>query len=290
MKSIRTRAEVLLVVITFFWGATFVVVERALENASPLAFVSMRFLLAGAVLFLLIRPKLPSRRALRASLILGVVLFAGFILQTWGQEYTTPSKSAFITAFSVILVPLILALVGAPLGRANAAGAFLGLLGIYLLVAPSRARGIGLGDLLTLLCALAFAIYIVLLEGYSRTYSYDELAPPQILFVGVLAAVGLPFGHLARVHWSWALVAAVAFTAVFATAFAFAGQAWAQRYVPAAHTALIFALEPVFAALTSYAVGGQRLGPREIAGSVCVLGGVAVSERWGRNAKAISES
>lgn len=279
----------LLVVVTLFWGATFVVVQRALADASPLAFVALRFLAAGALLFLLTGFKKPTRRGLRASLILGVVLCAGFVLQTWGQAYTTPSKCAFITAFSVILVPIILAMMGARLGKANVAGAVLGLTGIYLLVAPSGPEGANRGDVLTLLCAVAFAVYIILLENYSRTHSYAELAPSQILFVGLLATAGLPFGHTFRVHWTGYLAAAIVFTAVFATAFAFAAQAWAQQYVPAAHTALIFALEPVFAALTSYIVSGERLGARGVAGSVCVLAAVAISEWWGRCTAAIPE-
>lgn len=289
MASLRTKAEMLLVVVTFFWGATFVVVQRALADASPLAFVALRFLLAGSILFLLTGFKRPTRQGLRASLILGVVLCAGFVLQTWGQAYTSPSKCAFITAFSVILVPIILAMMGARMGKANVAGAILGLTGIYLLVAPSAPGGANRGDVLTLLCAVAFAVYIVLLERYSRMHSYAELAPSQILFVGLLASAGLPFGHTFRVHWTGVLLAAIAFTAVFATAFAFSAQAWAQRCVPAAHTALIFALEPVFAALTSYVVAGERLGGRGIAGSVCVLGAVAISEWWGRSATAIGE-
>ncbi|MGH9396837.1 MAG: DMT family transporter [Terriglobia bacterium] len=281
MASVRSKAEILLVVVTFFWGATFVVVKQALADASPLFFVAARFLVAGGLLFLIIGRRRLDRRALGPSLILGFLLFLGYVFQTWGQEYTTPSKCAFITTFSVILVPVILALMGVPLRRASVVGALLGLAGIYLLVAPSGFSSVNEGDVLTLLCAVAFAVYIVLLGHYSRDHSYQDLAPTQILLVGVLACIGLPFGHVWRVHWTGFLAAAIALTAIFPTAFAFAVQNWAQRYVPPAHAALIFALEPVFAALTSYVIIKERLGARVLLGSGLILLGMILSEVWG---------
>lgn len=277
----RSKAELLLVLITFFWGATFVVVKQALVDASPLVFIAARFIVAGVLLFLVFGRKRPNPRALKPSLILGLVLFTGYVFQTWGQEYTTPSKCAFITTFSVVLVPLILAFMGVPLKRLSAVGALLGLGGIYLLVAPSGIGDVNRGDILTLFCAVAFAIYIVLLAGYSREHSHADLVPVQILLVGVLACLGLPFGRTWRLHWTWGLALAIALTAVFATAFAFAVQNWAQRYVPPAHAALIFALEPVFAVLTSVLVIKERLGSRVLAGSALILIGIIVSERLG---------
>lgn len=281
MPSIRSRAEILLVVVTFFWGATFVVVKQALADASPLVFIAARFLVAGGLLFLVIGRHKPDPRALQPSLVLGVVLFGGYALQTWGQEYTTASKCAFITAFSVILVPVILALMGIPLSGASVVGALLGLMGIYLLVAPSGLGSVNRGDLLSLGGAVAFALYIVLVGRYSRDYSYQDLAPAQILLIGVIACAGLPLPHSWRVNWTAGLLAAIALTAVFSTAFAFAVQNWAQRYVPPAHAALIFALEPVFAALTSYVVVKERLGGKVLLGSALILAGMVVSEMWG---------
>lgn len=284
--SIRSKAEIFLLIITFFWGATFVVVKDALAAASPLPFIAARFVLAGLLLFLAFGRALPKREVLRPSIILGLLLFSGYVFQTWGQEYTTPSKCAFITAFGVVLVPLILAFKGSPMNAASGAGAALGIAGIYVLVAPSGPGGINRGDLLTLGCAVAFAVYIVLLADYSQKHSSAELVPVQILLVGVLACIGLPIDREWRWHWSLGLALAIVLTAVFATAIAFAVQNWAQRYVPPAHTALIFALEPVFAVITSLAMGNERLNGRAVAGSAMVLAGLVVSGRWGSSSKA----
>ena len=279
--SKRAKAEVLLVMATFFWGATFVVVKGALADASPLMFIALRFLLAGALMWLIMARGRIERRAVLPSLLLGTLLFSGFAFQTWGLLYTTPSRSAFVTGFSVILVPLVSFFFGYRLARGNAAAAALGLAGLYFLVLPSGVGAVNRGDLLTLLAAISFAFHIVLLGTYSRRIPFTQLAPVQILVVGAIAILAAPFAPAAPLRWTAGLVFAILVTAIFATAFAFSAQVWAQQYTPPAHTALIFALEPVFALLTSIIVTGEHLGGKEVLGFALILAGMIVSERWG---------
>jgi drug/metabolite transporter (DMT)-like permease len=279
--SKRSQAELLLILVTFIWGATFVIVKEALKDASPLVFIAGRFTLAGLLLFLTLGWRKLNLRCLGPAAVLGALLFLGYIFQTAGLIYTTPSKSAFITGFSVILVPVIMPLAGVRLRPGSAAGALLGLAGIYLLVSPSGSRGINRGDWLTLVGAIAFAAYIVMVGVYARSYSFVQLAPAQILIAGILAYAALPFDPHPYLNFTPGLAGAVSVTAVFATAFAFGVQNWAQRYVPAAHAALIFALEPVFAALTSFWVMNERLGTRLLIGSAFILAGMVASETWG---------
>ena len=271
----------LLVVATFFWGATFVIVKGALADASPLMFVALRFLLAGSLMWLLMARGRIERRAILPSLLLGTFLFAGFAFQTWGLLYTTPSRSAFVTGFSVILVPLISHFSGYRLSRGNAAAAALGLAGLYFLVLPAGIAAVNRGDLLTLLAAVSFAVHITLLGTWSRRISFTQLAPVQIIVVGTIAIVAAPFAPSTPLHWTSGLVFAILVTAIFATAFAFGAQVWAQQYTPPAHTALIFALEPVFALLTSIIVTGVHFGAKEVLGFALILAGMIISERWG---------
>jgi drug/metabolite transporter (DMT)-like permease len=279
--SQRTKAEILLVVATFIWGSTFVIVKGALADASPFPFLAVRFILAGLLMFgVMARGRVP-RQALLPSLFLGILLFTGYALQTWGLVFTTPSKSAFITGFSVILVPLISIFHGYPLRGANATGAGLGLLGLYFLVLPSGIGAVNRGDLLTLFGAMAFAAHIVLVGNYTRRFSFLHLAPGQILVVGIIATLAVPVGPSWTLHWTGRLVFAIAATAIFATAFAFGAQMWAQQYTPPAHTALIFALEPVFAALTSRVVTKEHMGGKVLLGSALILAGMIISEMWG---------
>ena len=288
--SIRNKAEALLVTVTFVWGSTFVIVKGALQDASPISFMAVRFTLAGALLFLALGRGPFDRKAIVPGLVLGLVLFAGYLGQTWGLLYTTPSKSAFITGFSVILVPAMLMLGGARMRPASVAGALVGLAGIYFLVVPSGLSSVNRGDVLTLFGAFSFAIHIILVGRYTKRISFRHLVPVQILAVGILALVALPVDRTRMLHWTWGLVGALIVTAVFATGFAFSVQNWAQQYTPPAHTALIFALEPVFAAISSWIVFGERLGHKALLGAFLVLCGMIVSELGGGTAPSPVES
>jgi len=279
--SIRIKAECLLVVATLIWGVSFVVVKEALKDASPFPFVALRFTTAGLLLLAVWGRAWLDRRALAPGMVLGFFLFGGFAFQTWGQYYTTPSKCAFITGFSVILVPVAMMFSGYRMRRASLVGAGLGLLGLYFLVLPPRLNEVNRGDLWTLACAVSFAIHIVLVGRYTQRFSFVHLVPIQILMVGLLAAAALPFDSGRILHWTPELAWALLFTAVLSTGFAFAVQNWAQQYSPPAHTALIFTLEPVFAALASRLFMAERLGGKVLLGSALILGGMVVSEIWG---------
>ena len=267
-------------VVTAIWGSTFVVVKGALADASPLPFLALRFVLAGLLLLAILGRGRVDRASLLPGSILGLFLFAGYLFQTWGLTYTTPSKSAFLTGFSVILVPVIMMLSGSRTGPATLAGGALGLCGIYLLVAPSGMAAVNRGDLLTLAGAVSFAVHIVLVGHFTRRFSFLHLVPVQVLVVGLLSLLGLPFVPGQTLHLTGRLLGAILVTAVLATGVAFSVQNWAQQYTPAAHTALIFALEPVFAAICSRLVMGEHLGGRVLLGSGSILAGMVISEIW----------
>jgi drug/metabolite transporter (DMT)-like permease len=279
--SHRAKAEALLVIVTFIWGSTFVIVKGALNDASPLPFLALRFTVAGVLLFIALRRGPMDRRSILPGLILGAFLFGGYIFQTSGLIYTTPSKAAFITGFSVILVPLIMLFQGARMNIANIAGALLGLAGLYFLVLPSGLSAVNRGDIMVLFGSISFAVHIVLVGRYTRQFSFQHLVPLQILTVGVFSIAALPLDQSLKLHWTGGLVLALVVTSILATGFAFSVQNWAQQYTPAAHTALIFALEPVFAAITSYLVVGERMGEKVIVGSGLILAGMVISEVWG---------
>ncbi len=288
--SQRQKAEALLVTITFIWGSTFVIVKGALQNASPLPFLAVRFALAGALLILVLWRGPIDFKAILPGVVLGAFLFGGYVFQTWGLIYTTPSKSAFITGSSVIIVPLLMVLGGARLRAANYVGALLGLLGIYFLVVPAGFGSVNRGDIFTLFGACFFAIHIVLVGRFIQRFAYQHLVPIQVLAVGLLSFASLPIDRSRLLHWTWGLAAAIVVTAVFATGFAFSVQNWAQQYTPPAHTALIFALEPVFAALTSRVVVGERLGTKALLGAGLILLGMIISELRGGSTPSPVES
>jgi drug/metabolite transporter (DMT)-like permease len=279
--STRAKAEASLVMDTAIWGCTFVVVKSGLADASPLVFMSIRFLFAGLLLLAVLVRGRVDRESIFPGFIMGLFLFGGYLGQTSGLVYTTPSKSAFLTGFSVILVPVIMIFYGFRARAANLWGGVLGLSGIYLLVAPSGMAAVNRGDLLTLAGACSFAVHIVLVGHYTKKFSFLHLVPVQILVVGLLSLIALPVATVRTFHLTGRLVAAILITGVLATGVAFSVQNWAQQYTPAAHTALIFALEPVFAALFSRLIIGEHLGGKVLLGAGLILTGMVISEIWG---------
>lgn len=284
------RAHVLLITVVAVWGSTFVVVKGALADISPLLFNFLRMTLAFLCLALFYRGHFGrmDRRALSAGALVGLCLAMGYQFQTAGLRLTTPSKSGFITGMVVVLVPMLSAIPGlrAPGVRPprwNAwAGAVIAFFGIVLLTTPSAAgfdlRSMGLGDLLTFGCALGFSLHVLALAHLSPRIPFEQLAILQVGFCAAFMAASMPLLEHPWIHWSTRVVTALLVTAVLATATAFAVQSWAQKFLPATHTALILALEPVFAWLTSFLVLGERLGRRGASGAVLIFAGIALTE------------
>ncbi|MGH9430822.1 MAG: DMT family transporter [Terriglobia bacterium] len=280
----RKQPELLLLLITFIWGVTFVIVKQALHDASPLPFIAIRFSAAGVLLLVFLARGRIHRKALLPGAILGVFLFLGYMFQTSGLVYTTAAKSAFITGSSVILVPILMLFGGSRPRASNFIGGFLGLAGLYFMVMPQGVSMMNRGDALTLIGAVAFAVQIVLVGHYTRRFSFFDLVPVQILLVGLLALLALPLDTGWKIHWTGGLVVAIVATAIFATAFCFTIQNWAQQYTPPAHTALIFALEPIFASMASWIVMRQGMGRRAFIGAALIFAGMVVAEIWGGGA------
>lgn len=292
------KAHILLVLVTLAWGVTFVVIKDALQDITPLLFNTVRMVLAALCLAAFYFRQLPriSRATLRAGLLVGAFLWLGYEFQTTGLVLTSPSKSAFITGLSVVLVPVFLAIGWRRMvNRWTAAGVAAAFLGLYLLTVPADGHhllsleGVNRGDLLTLGCAVAFAFQIIFLGRAMRYHHFEQVAVLQAATAAVLMAVTVPLFEHAHAVWSPRVLWAIAVTALFCTAAAFTIQAWAQQFTPPTHTALIFSLEPAFAWLTSYVVMGERLGARAGLGAALILGGVLVSELKGSAAQPAAE-
>jgi drug/metabolite transporter (DMT)-like permease len=280
------KADLALAGVTLIWGSTFVVIKLALADVSPLVFVLLRFALAAALLLVIFgrRGSLRAPGLARAGVVVGLFLCAGFWFQTVGMQFTTPAKSAFITAMSVALVPVVLMLF---FGRRPTALALAGVvaaaIGLYFLTVPPGEFSIGRGDLLTFICAIAFAGHIVAVGHYAPRCPVGGLAVWQVGVALVLTAAATPLAALtrleaARLDWTPQLVLAIVITAALGIALAFSVQTWAQQFTPATHTAIIYTLEPVFAALTSYLVFAEQLTARGWLGAGLILTGVLLAE------------
>jgi drug/metabolite transporter (DMT)-like permease len=280
--SRERAAEALLVWNALIWGATFVVVKSALAGISPLYFLALRFSLATVALLVLFRGVGKGARdwkSVGAGVLIGSLLFAGYLTQTLGLRLTSAPKSAFITGLCSVLVPVLAAVVYRIRPQvAEVAGLLVATVGMALMTLNGSIGAISRGDLLTLACAFAFAAHIVTLGHYSGTVSFELLSVTQIATSAVWSWSLLWWMEKPRVQWRPSVVCAILVTGLLATALAFTIQAWAQRYTTSTRTALIYMLEPVTAWLTSYFLTGEGLSGRAAAGAGLILGGVVLVE------------
>lgn len=270
----RWVAVLLLLAVTVVWGATFPVVKTALASASVGVFLSLRFALAFLVLVAASygrgRPRWDG-----AALLCGLLLFAGYALQTAGLRQTLPSRSAFITSLSVIMVPALQWLFGGriPSFRVWLAAA-LALGGLGLLLRPEAAP-VSLGDGLTFLCALAFAGHVLALEAAVRRQHPSAVNTVQIGVVALLSPM-LALVTPVFLQWRVELVVALVITGVLASALAFAAMARVLTVLRAGETGVILAFEPVAAAVVSVVLGYEQVTASMLVGGLLVVSGVAL--------------
>ena len=270
------RASLALVAAATLFGSTFLVMQGAVEDVEPVPFLVVRFAFGLVVLLpLAARRGRPAPGLVRAGVIAGLALTVGYVLQTVGLQYTTTSVSAFVTYLLVVFVPLLAALVlRRPPALASLVGVGLAVAGLVLLTTGGGV-GLGRGELLTLGCALAFAVHILVLADVAPRFDVVQLNVVQfsvvcgVLFVPGLIGGGYRFG-------AEPLLAAL-YTGVVVTALAFGLQVWGQRRVSATRTALLLLIEPVAAAVLGY-LTGERLGLAGAAGALLILGGIVLSE------------
>jgi len=281
--QMRWRADAALIFVCLVWGATFVLVKEALDDISTLLFLAARFAMAATALALVFLA--PMRRAqnkahaVRGGTIAGVLLFAGYVLQTFGLKLTTASKAAFITALYIPLVPVFSALIHRKAPQtAETLGVVLAAIGMGLLTAHRNLLEVSLGDVLVAGCAVAFALHIVALGHFAKAADTGTLAVTQIATCAVLAGALFWWAEPVRVRWSARVWIALAVTSLLATALAFSLQTWAQRFSSPTRTALVFAMEPVFAWVTSWLVAGETLTVRMASGAALILGGIVLAE------------
>jgi drug/metabolite transporter (DMT)-like permease len=271
------RASIALIAVTAVWGVTFVQVKDAVAIYPLFPFLALRFGIAALAL------SMPAARRFRglgrggwaAAALAGTLLGAGYVLQTLGLERTSVSNAGFVTGMYVVLTPLIgFACFRLAIGRAAWIGVIVATLGLALLAGVHG--GSSSGDLLVLAAAFVYSLQIVLMERYAPLYDALAFTAVEMLvaFAG-LAILALPRLSVPHGFTVWG---ALLVTGIFASALGFLVQTWAQRRTSAARTALVFTLEPAWAALFGYTLAGDRLGITRWLGCVAIMAGIVIAE------------
>ncbi|MGB2768341.1 MAG: DMT family transporter [Candidatus Zixiibacteriota bacterium] len=280
MLSPSRKAELSLLLLTFIWGTTFPLVKTALNFSSPFLFVLLRFALAALAVWLVFRGRISfeAKGIVKAGAIIGVFLFLGFAFQTLGLKYTSASKSAFITGLFVVMIPPLSYLILKEKVRIfSLIGVVLALGGLCLMTRPGGSQ-FNIGDFFTFFCAISFSLQVIFVQIYTRRFDFLALTFIQI---AVTALLSIPFTlalETTRLVYDPWLILAIFVCAILATALALFLQNRMQKDTTTVKAALIYAMEPVFAAVFSYLLLSEILGWLGILGGGLILSGMLCSE------------
>ena len=258
---------------TAVWGWTFVLVKDAVTQYPTLGFLQFRFILAALVMVAVVH-RLPTRRELWSGAVAGTILAGGYLFQTVGLTMTSPGNAGLITGLFVVFTPLIDRVFGVAVHRRTLIAVAVALGGTVMLT--GGLGGMGLGDALVLVCAVLYALHIVVLSRWSPGLRSAPLAMVQMATCAVIFSIGgTPTLHALPSPSVWF---AIFITGVFASAIAFYLQTWAQRHLDASRTALILATEPAWALVAAVVLAGQRLDAVQAAGAALVLAAIVGHE------------
>jgi drug/metabolite transporter (DMT)-like permease len=279
-KLVMLKADLSLIFIVMIWGTTFPLMKIALGNVKPFYFISLRFITAFIVLTLILNKKLKkiNLKTIKIGTFLGLWLFLGFAFQIYGLQFTTASRSGFITGLSVIVVPILSIFILKEIPSLSTwGGVFLALVGMYFLTGFTEA-GFNYGDLLTFFCAVSIALQIVFLSKYIKNEDPLLITWLQITTVMVLGTVISFFESSSAAPIDSTSIAVIIYTGIFATALAIFVQSRAQQFTTSSHTGLIFSLEPVFGALFSFMILSERMQTMGMIGAGLIFLGIILSE------------
>ena len=296
MSQNRFVAQVGLVLTTLAWGATFVLVKDSLEYAKPFTFIFFRFIIATIAIlpFIFLNKKRNFFNRINNSeigfgLICGLLLFIGYAFQNFGLEITIPSKSAFITSISVLIVPIILVFYKNEITIPRLwISILIVIFGLYLLIDPGS--GVeqsnekygkdaflpNLGDVLTFGCAIFFAMHIIAQsDAVKNKINLIRFFIIQCLSVSLFAGLCALIINEPAIPWEHPqiniLYLSLIINGMIATTFAIFVMIWAQKILSAGETAVIFSLEPIFAALFSIFMGVESFGVLQWTGGIIVV-------------------
>lgn len=276
----KYKGEIALIVTAIFWGYGFVATADAIKTLTPYQLIFARFLLASvlfAVIFfkkiLRIKPSLWKKGS-----VVGALLFLGFVLQTVGIKYTTPSKNAFLTSVNVIIVPIIsMFIFKRKTDRNEVLGAITALLGIGILTLRTDGS-VNIGDILTLLCAVAFAFQIFYTAIFMKGEDPIEMTIVQIFTCTVLSGIAFFMEGAPMVTPDKGAVLSILFLAFISTGLSTVLQMVGQKYTTETRASIFMSTECLWGTLFSVMVAGEAVTLRMLLGGLFIFAGVILSE------------
>ncbi|WFD11959.1 DMT family transporter [Tepidibacter hydrothermalis] len=279
--SRQLKADLALLFVTIGWGASFILTKNSLSELETYNFLAIRFFIAFIISSCIFFKNMikADKKSIKYELILGIILYAHYAFQTVGLNYTTPSKSAFITGSNVIMVPILSALMIKEFPQKKSlVSAILALIGLAMLTLNENITSINRGDIYTLICAVVFAIYIIFVGKYTWECESIALAVIQfgvVAFLSSITSIAIESPVMPSSNDIWINIIILS---VICTSGAFIIQSVAQKFTTSNHTALIYSAEPVFAAMFGYFLYSEVITIKTGIGAFLILLGMIISE------------
>ena len=279
-KKKSLYADLSMFIVAIIWGGGFVAVKDALNTITPFYIMTLRFLISAVLMCIIFfkRIKKITKKDIKSGSIVGVFLFLGFAFQTVGLKYTSAGKQAFLTGTYVIIVPFLYWIFTRKRpSKYSFIGAFLTLIGIGMISIQST-LSINLGDILTLICAVFFALQIIAIEIFTKNTDPIILTVTQLSLAAILSFIcTIIFEPISQPLNGQALFSIV-YLGVFSTMIAFIIQNVAQKYTYSTHAAIILSLESVFGLLLSVILLHEVLTFKMIIGCALIFIAIITTE------------
>jgi len=279
-KFKKNISDISLFFVAIVWGGGFVIIKDTLSTVTPMLLIALRFIIASIVMYLIFYKKIGkiSKQDMKKGSVVGIVLYLAFATQTYGLQFTTASKQGFLTAVYVAIVPFLYWIIYRKRPKIKVfVGSFLTIIGIGL-ISLHGGLDINIGDSLTLICALFFAMHIISVEYFAKDMDVYKLAFIQIAVAAIFSTVSAILTEPITLELTNRAWYSIMFLAVFSTFGCFTVQTIAQKYTSSSHASILMSLESVFAAVFGILLLNEVMTPLMIFGSVLIFVAILIIE------------
>lgn len=279
-KKNPTLGRLALLVTTLIWGTSFVVQKNTLDDISTLHLLAIRFSIAAVLMFIIAAKDIKKidRSYIKGGVLMGIALACAYIVQTYGLVYTTPGKNAFLTASYVVMTPFLYwAYKKRRPGKHNLAAAFLCLIGVGL-ISLNGSMNINIGDILTIICGVFYAIHIIIIDEQAEGKSIALLTAIQFAVAAVLTWIPALIFEPAIENIPSGAVFSILFLGIVCTGICFLLQTYGQKNTPVSQAAILLTLESVFGTVASIIFYKEPMSIRLVLGFAAMFIAVLISE------------
>jgi len=268
----------LLILTSIIWGSTFFLIKDTVATVNEYYLVFVRTFIAAVSMLIFVyfnnKRDLFNVNALLKGMVLGLLLATTYISQTIGLKYTSSGHSAFITGAGVIIIPILLFIFfKRKLKIHEVAVLIVVFIGLYILTYDGETI-LNIGDLITLVTSFSLAWHLILAGKYVKTTETFSLIGYQFLFASIASFIIYIITQPLSFGLNYSETITLLYLGFVGTLFCYFISVWAQKQVDTVTVALIFTLEPVFAALFAWIFASESLSLKEVLGGVIILLGI----------------